>query len=349
MNLRKLYIKTAGLLVAMIGLYGFTNNKSKNIPLEIGGSNYPMYDVSGYLNAPDPSGAWFDEGNLKLVIGDFHQDPDAVKNQLKTMYQNGQRKIALILWHTHFPQQNTDNTFGNIVRSNEYKLPDQQESNLENILNEINAIGYDEVFLRFAPQRSANPGNWNGWDKTQFAENWNFILNTVNKMEETLDASIRRAYDLGLELGGIDTGYTSQYIIKLWEKFKINFPALPAGFSIAYSARRLDKLIRILKTTDFLPSEYWINIYGSSTDSLGPTAAIRHVKQELNQNGEGHKQIAILETYYNDQKQYQEIIDAVSKHGLKLRFIMQWPFNRNAKISHFSVNYPANYQNYLQP
>ncbi|WP_299253201.1 hypothetical protein [uncultured Aquimarina sp.] len=325
---------------------GETTNKGFLPPIaitskEVGGSNFPMFDTQGYQN----TGVWSSPDNLKLVVGHYHLNPSIVNSQLRTMYQNGQRKIALVIWYTHFPSHwpNT-NTHIHTIRSNAYRLPAQQEQNLKNILGQIKSIGFDEVVLRFAQQGSADPGGWATWDETQFQENWNFIYNTINTTETKLGSplSIKRVYDLGLELGGLTSGQTIRYVDKLWRNFSFRFPNLKSnGFSIAYAPGRLDKLIKTLKPTGRTPNEYAVDIYG------GANAAIQNIKRELNRNGDSNKTIIIQETYYNDAVQYQEFITSINRNNLNVRYIMQWPLRKNAPRQHFSENYPRNYNNYL--
>jgi hypothetical protein len=66
---------------------------------ETGGSNYATYSVGNYLDYPTDSD-WFDPYNLRPVIGTYHLAPATVKQQLATMFANGQRKIALDLWYS---------------------------------------------------------------------------------------------------------------------------------------------------------------------------------------------------------------------------------------------------------
>ncbi|MCK8519968.1 hypothetical protein M0D21_00195 [Aquimarina sp. D1M17] len=319
-------------------------NKNRLItvtPKEVGGSNYVMFDTQGYQN----TGVWSSPDNLKLVVGHYHLDPAKVNTQLRTMYQNGQRKIALMIWYTHFPSHwpNSD-THIHTIRSNAYRLPAQQEQNLKNVLGLIKSIGYNEVVLRFAQQGLADPGGWSSWNETQFQENWNFIYHAINTTETKLGnpSSIKRVYDLGVELGGITRGQSIPYVDKLWRNFSFRFPHLKStGFSVAYAPGRLDKLIKTLKPTGRTPNEYAIDIYG------GASNAIRTVKNELSRNGDANKTVVIQETYYNDALQYNQFISSIKSNRLNVRYIMQWPLRRNYHRAHFSENYPRYFDNYL--
>lgn len=319
------------------------SNKNLRIrvtPKEVGGSNYTMYDTQGYQN----TGVWSSPDNLKLVIGHYHLNPNKVHTQLQTMYQNGQRKIGLMIWYTHFPSYwpNT-NTHLHTIRSNGFRLPYQQEQNLKNVLQKIKSIGYNEVTIRFASQGIAHPEGWNGWDEDQFQENWNFIYHAINTVESTLGiSSIKRVYDLDGEMGGRFDGQTVPYMDKLWRNFSYRFSYLKSyGFSVAYAPGRLNRLIKLLKATGRSADEYAIDIYENASQALN------HIKNELNQNGEANTSVVIQETYYNDAVQYRDFINGIKRNNLNVRYIMQWPWRRGYQHMHFSENYPKYYNNYL--
>ncbi|WP_299212733.1 hypothetical protein [uncultured Aquimarina sp.] len=319
-----------------------TYNNVKSIVLEVGGSNYPMYDVQGYLDNNDD---WFKEGALKLVIGDYHLYPNKVNDQLTTMYQNGQRKIALIIWYNHFNPSITTDTYGHVIPSNKYKLTEQHESNFINVLNQVKSIGYNEIILRFAAQGIASPKSWDEtWNEVQYQENWNFINNTIKTMESTLGESPQRVYDLGVEMGGITKGQTEKYVKKLWNNFRYVHPELKSfGFSFAHAPGRLDNLIKNLATTGKLPDEYAFDIYQNFATK------IENIKQELADNGEEDKTIVIQECPYNTQEVYTEIMQSITVNNLKVRYIMQWPVAYDSDIKHFTMDYPSEFKEYMSP
>ncbi len=307
-------------------------------PKEVGGSNYVMYDTQGYRETD----TWSSPDNLKLVIGHYHLSPSKVNAQLRAMFKNGQRKIAIVIWYNDFTVD--PNIDRHTIQSNSGRLPSQQEQNFKNVLGQIKNIGYNEIIIRFAGQGSSDPGGWNNWQEPQFQKNWNFIYNTINTAETTLGSpsSIKRVYDLGVELGGLTKGQTIPYVDKLWRNFSFRFPNLKStGFSIAYAPGRLDRLIKTLKATGRTPNEYAIDIYDGVTNGL------QRIKNELRSNGESSKTIVIQETYYNDAQNYQILIDAIKNNALNVRYIMQWPLRRNYHRRHFSENYPQHYYNYL--
>ncbi len=319
-----------------------TYRNVKSVVMEVGGSNYPMYDVQGYLDNNDD---WFKEGALKLVIGDYHLNPDKVNDQLTTMYQNGQRKIALVIWFSHFNPSITTETYGHVLPSNKDKLTDQHKSNFINVLNQIKSIGYDEIILRFGPQSSAAPKSWGDlWNEEQYQENWNFINNTIKTMESTLGDSPQRVYDLGVEMGGITKGQTEKYVKKLWDNFRYVHPELKSfGFSFAHQPGRLDNLIKNLASTGKLPDEYAFDIYQNFATK------IENIKQELADNGEEDKIIVIQEFPYNTKEVYTEMMQSIATNNLKVRYIMQWPVAYDSDVKHFTIDYASDFKEYMSP
>ena len=326
-------------------------NSAINCPveqlLEIGGSNYSLYDIQQYLNNPTES-TWYTPGVMNLIIANYHLDPGKVNKQLQDLYDHGQYKIAVVLWHMQLLPAHTDDTWGHLVKSDEGRLIAQHEQNLIAILDKINQIGFNEVMLRFAPQGQNDPTNWrSGWNEPLFQENWNFIYNTIRLCESELqNSAVRRNYDLGVELGGRIEGEADSYVKKLWSNYLYVFGNVRSyGFSIAHDPGRLTRLIRTLRSAGALPTEYAVDIYGNEGQ------AINVITNELSQVGELAKQIVIQESYYNDATAFSEFINTSRQNCLKLRCIMQWPLQRGmSQISpHFSLNFPDIYSEYGKP
>ncbi len=61
---------------------------------------------------------------------------------------------------------------------------------------------------------------------------------------------------------------------------------------------------------------------------------------------EHRKPIIIQETYYNNAKQFRLLYKKAKSLNLKLRTIMQWPWEEGVKVTHYSVTYPEKYNNY---
>lgn len=320
--------------------------RTSSTPLvEIGGSNYPVYDCQPYLNNPTDA-TWYSDGALDLVVGHYHLDPAKVNSQLQQMFQEGQRKIALVIWFSRLDDNNKD-THGHMLNINGGRMRPQHEANYIAVLNKISEIGFNEVMIRFVQNGHSDPGTWNSWDETKFQENWNFIFNAVTVGNTTLNGkSIRRTYDLGGEQGGLNVKQMSPYVLKLWQNYTHLFGnSFTCGFSIAHEAGRLTQYINNLKTTGILPYEYSITIYRDEVN------AINTIRNELKYNGELSKEVIIQEGNYNDDTEMNNILAAayINIDKVKVRCYMQWPLSRGATQNHFSTNFPLYYKKNVKP
>lgn len=317
-------------------------SSTKNSPtgsrkFEIGGSNYPVYDVQNYING----GAW-NAQNIKLAVGDYHLNPNTVKLQLKKMYDRGQRKIALPIWFSVYNSNVTGTRTKHLVKINGGDMSTQHKQNLKDLLDAIKLQGYNEVSVRFMQQWLSHPKGWtNGWDETMYQQNWNFIVKTVRLVNTQLaNSNIRITYDLGGEIGGITRGQTEAYVRRLWRDYCTVFGNVnTVGFSLAYNKTRLDDYIANLKATNIpLPAEYALDIY-----SLDFSVELKEVNDVLTAHNEKHKNVIIQETHYNDHDTFEDIIREGIKNNLRIRTIYQWPIDKG-QTGHFSMNYTEKYQ-----
>jgi hypothetical protein len=329
------------------------NNNAVGIPIvtydtsfETGGSNYPMYSVGTYLQYPTDSD-WYAPLNLRPVIGTYHLAPDTVRKQLATMYANGQRKIALDLWYLDFslygnPSDNPLN--GHIVNSKLGKLMPQQESNLKSVLEDIRNAGFNFIILRFDTQGDSAPIGWASWDQSKYNTNWSFIRNTIQTVQQQITGkSIRVIYDLEGELGGEAIGQAVRYSTQLWKDYVQEFgPHNTIGFSFSYTyTQKIATAMQSYDQAAVRPDIYGFDIYGDEFNALS------ELKTELDAAGESKKPVFIEEAYYNDAAAHSQIMQARQSLIMNIKWIMQWPEQRGAYQNNFSVQYPADYFNYL--
>ena len=326
----------------------FTQGNSK---LQVGGSNYVMFDVDRYMSNPTEEN-WYRKDVLKPVIGSYHLNPMAVSQQLQMMCDAGQRKIALVLWYMPISRNNiaTTDVYGHTVDSSGGRMSNSHQANLRNLLNNIYSTKqmsngkqcFNELQFRFAGQGHSDPGGWPSWDEAQYQENWNFILNTREIVENSLiNTNLKRFYDLNVEAGGLTHGQMRPYVKRLWQDYTYTFgPKDTYGFSIALEPGRVAELIRTYRETNVLPSSYAFDVYDNIPSRL------KSAISELNMEGQVSKTILIQETYYNDKKTANDLMEIVNETGINLRTIMQWPIHRNSEIPHFSMNFPLDYLSY---
>lgn len=315
--------------------------------LEVGGSNYVMYSVGDYTVRRSQE-SWFRRENLRPVIGTYHLDSLQVKRQLAVMHENGQRRLALVLWHSDF---NADPAFagrgvhGHVVNSAAGALTDRHAANLRSLLRAIVNAGYQEVVFRFATQWSSDPRGWVQWREALYQRNWSFIRSTVELVEETMAGTgVPVLYDLDLELGGLageGKGQIHAYTTRLWHDYlELWTPGRTVGFSLSARSGRLTKLIRAYDEVGVRPGTYAFDLYGNERASLN------FLFQELAAAGEAEKPVILQEVYYNDPQTASEIDQARRDWPINLRYLLQWPIRRSTKQPHFSVHFPAAFDAY---
>ncbi len=313
---------------------------------ETGGSNYAMYSVGSYLDFPTDSD-WNIPYNLRPVIGTYHLAPEIVKQQLATMFANGQRKIALDLWYSDFTNDGNladSPVYAHVVNAKLGKLMPQHESNLKSLLSDIENTGYELIIFRFATQRNSAPIGWWPWNQAKYDLNWSFIQSTINTIQQQISGKpIKVLYDLELEIGGTQTGEAVQYCTQLWKDYVEEFGSHNSiGFLFAYNEiGKVTKAMTIYDQVGVRPDIYGFDIYG---DEL---AAYTELQSELKDAGEETKPVFSEEVYYNDLDADYQIRQARTTLKLNIKWIMQWPVARWAVQNGFSVQYPANYDAYL--
>jgi hypothetical protein len=313
--------------------------------LEGGGSNYTFYDMGNAKGS-----CW--NGTIRPVIGTYHLNPTLVEAQLRQMYKSGQKKIALFLWYAPIanaaailnapqvpappcndatPLSQVINVYEHVVNSFGGVLSTQHQQNLQAILRLVKKIGFNQVTLRFAQQGGADPssattGYWNGWNESQYQENLNFIINTRSLMENELSgSSIKRLYDLGVELGGVTASQASTYTLRLWGDYFNRFGKADSyGFSVAAARGRMTQLIQTFNAVGVRPDLYAVDTYGEGQgDEVDSVLAYTY--DELNKMGERLKPLIIQETYANSPSVAQRIISVLNTYPLIIQNIQQWP------------------------
>lgn len=233
------------LLLSAAALSGCTTVRAAAavIDFEPGGSNYVVYSVGRYLAEPSEA-TWYAPGNMRPVIGTYDQDPGTVERQLRAMWANGQRKVALVLFYGDFTPDlriRDSAVYGLIVNAKAGRLMPTHEANLVQVLRLVQSIGYDEVVFRFATTGVSDPRGWSSWDESTYQTNLAFIVNT----KAVIDAELREGapkvlYDLDVELAGLREGQARSYAVRLWRDFTNRFGAdRSMGFSFAFERGRI--------------------------------------------------------------------------------------------------------------
>ncbi|QHI68847.1 hypothetical protein [Tichowtungia aerotolerans] len=323
---------TAGLLMYAV-VTGFAEDRPGRCFREIGGSNYVMYDVADeYLKGGQ---GWFRPGVLRPVVGTFHlQEKEDISAQLKAMADSGQRKISIMMWHDHLtPEQlAAGGVFGHVLASNGGVLLPQHEQNLKELLALVQESGFNELIFRFAQQGSAWSQEWKDWDEELYQENLNFIVFVRALVREALDGSgMRLRFDLGAELGGIESGRVTEYTKKLWAEYARRFGTEDTfGFSIAAHPGRVARWIDVCDEVGVRPECYALDLYNHIPQWM-PRMISEFYEAEIRS-----PKIIVLETYWNDLQVLEELQQVADQFNLQYEFLMQWPWRRGSAHPHFS-------------
>lgn len=324
----------------------------------VGGSNYIAINIGNYNDACQ---GWY-QGEIKFVVPSYNTMQQTVRQQLQSMYDNGQRKIVLVIWFG--PLQNesaaTDNktVWGHIVSDDYYSygaLSPQHQENLKNLIADIKSIGFNEIVMRLAADREENsPGSsdWQTWNEDQYQRNLQFIENTRSIVNFAWCSNAQTCggngllYDLSPENAGIYDAETVNYTKSLWRDYTAAFGNDDTfGFSFVADwdlATRVNNMLDIYDSSSAgRPGIYAIEIYDNATWILNT------FDSALSQRGVTSP-VIILESYYNDAQELQELQSAVQSTGREVLFLAQWPFVRNAACPCLSIDYPQNYGNYLK-
>jgi hypothetical protein len=309
---------------------------------ERGGSNYVMIGIGDYLNNPTNE-IWYTPGALKPVVGTYHQHVSRVRRQLRTMYANGQRRLALMIWIEDLHRAGHGLVHGHLIDASGGRIAPQHQKNLEALIADVARARFSGLTIRFATQGSLSPSHWSSWNESAYQTSWNFIVNTKRAADAAAKrSSIQLHYDLGVELGGLEAGQARAYTRRLFRDYRHVFGAHANGFSLAFNRARLERYIDDMRNVGATVPALYLDMYGDVFAALQSTA------KALQAKGMKRKPIVIQETHYNDARTNQQIWRARSELGLNIRAVYQWPLHRGARAKHFSMHYPADYRAYLQ-
>jgi len=262
------------------------------------------------------------------------------------MYANGQRKIALNLWHSDLSRDGSQAhsaIYGHLVNSKSGRLLPQHETNLKSLLNDIVTRGFNEIIFRFATQGDSDPRGWTNWDESKYLNNRSFIETTITTVEDQLKGKpIKIFYDLDMELGGTDDGQSIEYATRLWKDYTDIFGTHhTVGFSFAVASQRLTTAISVFDKVGKRPDLYAFDIYGDEFNTFA------YLKNELEAAGEASKPIIADEVYYNDPNTFTQILESRNVLHLNIKYLLQWDLARGTPNNKFAAQYPAAFSAYL--
>lgn len=287
--------------------------------VELGGTNLTLSD-----------------GWQRPVIPTYHLNPTRVAAQMKQLYKSGQKKIVFFLWYMPIggvtpPGGEPHTGNGYIADSAGGALCPQHQENLRAMARLAKSIGFTEVTLRFGQQGGADPSSKNapwqsGWSEAGYLENRSFIFHTRAILESELaSSSVKRWYDLGVELGGITENQNTMYTRRLWSDYHNRFGKEDSyGFSVAVWRGRVAEMIRNYDASGGRPNRYAIDTYGEGQGDP-VDVALGYTYDEMNKAGDGKKPLVIQETYADNAEVAKRIVSALNRWPITLQSINQWP------------------------
>ncbi len=151
--------------------------------IEVGGSDFVAFDTDPALlrGSPQAGANWLDSRIYHLPQCEYHTRAVDVNRALAVMRNSGQKKLALSVWHARFERPGECQGF--LANSAGGHLAPKVVDNLEQIVRQAGALGYDEIQLRFNPMARNAVQSWGTeWDQAMFDENWGVVQSTVSTL-----------------------------------------------------------------------------------------------------------------------------------------------------------------------
>ncbi|AHH97118.1 hypothetical protein [Kutzneria albida] len=290
-----------------------------------GGSNYDFYGESGCDREPFGVVNSFDTGRATITA------------QLAQMYQQGQRRLRIGLFHHHAGDSGT-------VTDSTGPVSEHYKRNLADLLAAVRQAGFAEVEFSYYPVDANNPGNWSRFDEKLYQENWNFVAQVHPVLAA---AGIPYKVDLlneGMPMTGQQVRL--EYAKRLWADYTANFGrADTVGFSMTvWLADRANQLRAVYG--DNPPDLLDIHLYGDTHNGDEYTQFVNADKKlrEL-----GYTQDWVIgETWFNDTNAAQGIGRAIAETGRRVRYLAQWPLARTHHCDFVDSAPPIKYDVFRQ-
>ena len=330
--------KGLGVLLAVSGMVVASGEKQEPKPpryfKEVGGSNYVMYRVGKEYLVDGKD--WFKPGVMQPTVANFHlQKKEDVLAQLKAMHASEQRKISILIWNEHMTpeEMGNDGLYGHVIASNGGAFRPQHAKNLKGLVKLVCESGlFNELIFRHCVQGRADAREWEKWNEVVFRENMDFIIESRELIYEAMQGSgMKLVFDLGAELGGIETGCCREYTRRVWEEYTKRFGADDTfGFSMAGHPDRIRRWIEVCDEVGVRPSCYALDMYDHILEWMP------RMMPEFGEAGIKDPKIIILETYWNDPKSLKDLQQIAADFDFEYEYLMQWPLLRGGPHPHFS-------------
>jgi hypothetical protein len=309
-----------------------------------GGSNFAWYGLTGCNRDP-----WY-------ALANYDADSVTIDAALNQLYQNGQRKLRLPIFHNTLGFDCTGplGTRSTQLLSAGGGLTWQCSQNLQGLLAKIASLGFEEVEVGFFPSGPNHPGSWpaawylNPYYLNLSQENWNLIAGLVPLLNASgLD------YKIDLMNEGIPNYAANNrawkqaqqgwltYVQWLWNNYRSVFGiSRTVGYSVAAGGGGYAEynLADVYGWT--FPPVFDIHIYDD------PVGTYLSVWDTLQARGQTQGWI-IGETYYNNSSSASGLMDAKIAAGNTTFWLAQWPLTSTRACSDVDVAPPTDFSEYI--
>lgn len=275
-------------------------------PFAAGGSNYDFYDLAGCNR--EPYG----------VINGFDSARDTVTAQLRQMFDAGQRRLRIGIFHQHGPDSGTvmDSSGGDLSPDNRRQLTD--------LLAAVKSVGFKEIEVAFFPIGADDPHSWRTVRESSYRENWGVISRL-----RPLIAGAGLPYRIDLLNEGLpmpDEPVLRSYAQRLWADYTAAFGTPDTvGFSMTVSvADRATQLSAVYGPNP--PSVFDVHLYG---DNWNGDEYAQFVAADRRMTRLGYHQPWIIgETFFDDAAAADGIRRAIATTGRPVLYLTEWPLTR---------------------
>lgn len=279
----------------------------------LGGSNYVT--IGGDTKRP--------------LIGAYHQNREAVAQDLADMRASGQNAVTFLLWHLPITWNSELELWGHTCNSIDGALKPQQQENLAALVNLVREAGFKQLNFRYGPQGTVNPFGWEEYSESETAANIAF-MHATRAIIEANRGTLPVLYDLGGELFQQHKWdvkpWIKTYCINIWREYTSHYGWRDScGFS-CIGWLIIETAIKEFRSAKLqVPACFSIDVYSYVRDTLASAF------DTLTRLGYQKRKIYVQECYYNDILHARQIKKARTEIiGLNLGGVFQWPLVRDS-------------------
>jgi hypothetical protein len=285
-----------------------------------GGSNMVFVDIGNYAS---DNTKWATD--VKATLLHYQEYRAQAKARLATMNKQGQTKLSVMLWYVEDGLKCS--YYSHVVCPQKGKIAEQVQTNIKNLIQDMNAAKFDTLIFRFGAQSIADPLSEN-YQIHRIDDSWNLIQETYKVVEAAAKGTkVKVIYDLGVETMGhpySNRQGAQQFLYTIWNRYAAKYPLdKTVGFTFNHAHDgATDSSLNVYKSNGKWPATIGIDIYEDPDKFLG------NLSGALARAGKPNYPVAITETYYNDGEMGNAFRKDKSK--VNLQYVLQWPLSKGS-------------------